>query len=282
MKNQKNKTLNSVILLTITALIAILLSSCNRDCKDLTSKELSITCPIQGVIIDGPWDVNIVQDSVTNSAVIEYCSSREDKITAELLGGYLHLKIRGVFRNKVLRANINATSLEKIEASGAATIRTSGYFGGLNDISLSGATTLNGLSGEGNFTTLTLSGASTIKDFKFIGNTMNANLSGASNVKFTNMDIEYFTVDCSGASKLESSGYAAKTSFTASGASDLETLRLESEDLDVDLSGASTAAILVNNAIKGRLVGASTLKYKGTANVSNVSTSGGSTIISLN
>jgi hypothetical protein len=281
MKNQKNQTKNSLLLLTIVALVAILLSSCNRECKDLTSKELSITGPIQGVIIDGPWEVNIAQDSATNSAVIEYCSSREGKITAELLGGYLHLKVRGGYPFKVLRANINATSLEKIEASGAVDMRTSGYFCGLNDIALSGASTLNGLLGEGHSITLALSGASTVKGFTFTGNSFNANLSGASDAKFSSKNLEYCTVDCSGASKLAGSGYAAKTSFTGSGASDIETLSLQSENLDIDLSGASTATVWVNNTIKGRLEGASTLKYKGTKDVGGVTISGGSKLICL-
>lgn len=293
MKNPKKQTKTHLILFAIAAFMVILFSACKegcrncKDCKDITTREVSITNPIVGVIFDGPWDVNIVQDSLSNSAVIEYCSSHENQIVAELLpNGYLHLKVRwGNYHHHrdVLRANIKATSLEKIEASGATSIRTTGYFGNINNISLSGASDINGLLGAGTSTMLTLTGASTIKDFSFTGNNMNAELSGASDLKCTNLVLDYFTADCSGASTMRSwGGNITKASFNGSGASDFETLEMRLDDLDIDLSGASNATVLVNNVIKGKLTGASTLKYKGAANVSGVSTSGSSKIICLN
>lgn len=246
MKNLRKETRSSLILLTIAAIVAIQLSACKKHCGDRTTEEVSITGQIQGVIIEGPWEVTITQDNADNSAILEYCSCGKNEISAQLLSnGYLHIKISswGHFHsNDVFRATINATALKKIEASGAADIRTYGNF----------------------------SGSSTDID-----------LSGASKVNFEAMNVEYCTVNCSGASTFKGGGYATKTSFTGSGASKLKTLSLVSENLDIDLSGASEVEVTVNNAIKGRLSGASTLKYKKAKNVSGVSTSGGSKIIKL-
>jgi len=276
------KTKNLPILLAIAATIAILMSACCKDdtCKDgkLTQREVSITGEILGIIVEGPWNVTITQDSTNNSAMLEYCASVENKIKAELRSnGYLHIKISSVGTShcKTLRANINATTLEHIKAAGAATIRTSGHFYSVGEITLSGASTVNRLSCNGDYAKLTLSGASTLKSFTFNGIGIDANLSGASNATLNNVNIDYCKVNSSGASTFNGSGYATKAIFTGSGASTFKTLNLISENLDIDLSGASIADITVNNSIRGRLTGASVLKYRNATNV-NVDVSGGS------
>jgi hypothetical protein len=290
MNNLKKYTKCSLILLGTAFLFAVVFSSCGKECrsckecKDLTVEELSITKDIQGVIIEGPWEVNITQDSSINSASIEYCSSAKDKVISILLpNGYLHIKISTIghshcYSNIVFRANINAVCLEKIEASGAADIRTYGHFCSLKDISLSGASSVNGLSCEGFAAKIDLSGASILKAFTFFGNSIDAEISGASEMRFNTIDIDYCAVNLTGASIFSGGGYAVKTIFDASGASDFKTFNLESENLDIDLSGASEAEVTVNNTIKGRITGASTLRYRGGANVSGVSTSGASSI----
>jgi stress response protein YsnF len=191
----------------------------------------------------------------------------------------LHIKVKGSIRSHHhFTATITATDLVAVEGSGATTIRTTGVYKG-SDITLSGASTINGFFCEGNSTKIKLSGASTLKNFTFTGNSMKATLSGSSNMSF-DTEVEYCEVDCSGASKFEGSGYAAATSFNGSGSSSFKTLSLESENLDVDFSDASTGEVTVNNKIKGRLSGASTLKYKKATDV-NVDLSGGSKLIPL-
>ncbi|MCL2290658.1 MAG: DUF2807 domain-containing protein [Bacteroidetes bacterium] len=279
------KKTKKLSLLLIVA-IAILLSACHKDCKDdkLTQREVSITDKIKGIIIEGPWDVTITQDSANNKATLEYCVSVENKIKSELLSnGYLRIRISSTGNSncRTYRATINAALLEKIEASGAATIRTYGIFNSHSDISLSGASKINGLVCKGDYARLTLSGASKLENFTFTGNSMEATLSGASVLKFSNVDISsYCTVAASGASTLNGSGYASKTTFTGSGASTFKTLSLESENLDIELSGASTAEATVNNSIKGKLTGASILRYQKATNV-NVDVEGGSKLIRI-
>ena len=290
MNHLSKQTQRSLILLCAAFLCAVVFSACRKDCitcNNLTVEELSITKDIQGVIIEGPWEVTITQDSSENSASLEYCESVKNKITGKLLpNGYLQIKVSTVghshcYSRSVFRANINAVCLEKIEASGAANIRTYGHFCSLNDISLSGASSINGLSSEGTSVKIDLSGASNLKTFSFVGNSIDATISGASEMRFDNIDINHCNIDLSGASIFNGGGYAVKSVFDGSGASTFKTFHLESENLDIELSGASNAEVMVKNTIKGRLSGASTLKYKGNANVTAVSTSGASTIIKV-
>jgi hypothetical protein len=283
-KMKKTKTLS--FLFGSLAAIAILLTACCKDdksCRDSTSvtQVVPVSSDILGIIIEGPWDVSVTQDITKNDATIEYPACFENKVTATLRSnGYLHIKVRGSIRSHYhFSATISATDLVTIEASGATTIRTTGIYKG-SDISLSGASTINGFFCEGSSTKIKLSGASTLKNFTFTGNSMKATLSGSSNMSF-DMEVEYCEVDCSGASKFEGGGYAAEASFNGSGSSTFKTLSLESENLDVDFSGASTGEVTVNKKIKGRLSGASTLKYKKATDVSGVELSGGSKLISL-
>jgi len=287
MINRKNQR-KSLVLLAIAAIVAIEFSGCGKDCYEcqvFTTEELSITDKITGIIIDGPWDVTITQEDTDNSAVLDYCVSEKSKVSARLLSnGYLHIRVstrRNVHHND-FRATIQAASLKKIEASGAASIRTYGHFCSLENISLSGASAVNGLSGEGFFAKIKLSGASTLKDFSFDGNSINADISGASNANFDNLNLEYCKVDCSGASVFAvRKAYVPECLFIGSGASSFKTRNLESENLVIHLSGASTAEVTVNNTITGSLTGASMLKYRKAVNVSGVSTSGASKISRL-
>ena len=290
MSNFKKQTRSSLIVLA-AFFVAILLSTCikvnnyNDKCRNTSTEEITITGEITGVIIEGPWDVTITQDSSYNNVVIEYCDNKNHKVSAKLLpNGYLHVKLSysgNVDHNHVFRATIQASSLEKIDASGAAGIRTYGHFGSLENISLSGASTVNGLSSDGYSAKIKLSGASTLKAFSFVGNSIDADISGASQANFDNVNLANCEVDCSGASTFKSSGYAGEISFKGAGASNLSTRNLESENLYIDLSGASEADVTVNKTIKGRISGASTLKYKKATNVSGVSVTGASRIVKL-
>jgi len=249
--------------------------------NELVQKELRISEKIKGVIIEGPWEVTITQDDMNSSAEIEY-NVPHSKITTEIRSnGYVYIRANslGSHRNKTLNATINAAQLEKIKASGAATIKTHGQFFSDCNISLSGASQLDGFSCEGGNTNISLSGASKLKNFAFKGNRADIDISGASKIDILDMNLTRLIVSASGASKIYGEGSAAEISLTASGSSHFNFYAIESDFLDLSLSGASSAEVTVNNTIKGSLTGASTLKYKNTENVSGVSTTGGSKII---
>ena len=246
-------------------------------------QESRITGEIKGVIIEGPWEVIIMQDSNDNNALIEY-NIPESKITTELRpNGYLHIRANSVgsYYNKVLKATIHAASLEKIEARGAATVNTYGQFASHCDITLSGASKMDGFSCEGDYASSTICGASKLQNFTFIGDRLDADVSGASKIDILAMNVKRSSVKLSGASHFNGNGYAAKSSFTGSGASAFDAFKLESENLTIKLSGASSAKVTVNQTITGNLTGASVLKYKNAENVRGVSTSGSSKVISV-
>jgi len=282
----KNQTKKSTLLLTIVAAIALFFSACDRDSEkyDLIGKELIIHDAIKGIVIDGPWEVTFTQDDENNSAFIQY-NVPDKKIRADLWpDGYLHIFIYNLsnYRNVKLKATIKAATLEKIDGSGAAIIYTYGNFNSSADISLSGASILDGYACEGDNEVIYLSGASIMKRCSFKGKSIDATLSGSSNVFYSNIEVERCTVKASGASIFNGSGYAEKTDFNGSGSSTFLTFELASENLDIDLSGASNGEVTVNHKIKGTLSGASILKYKKAEDISGVSTTGGSKIIKVN
>jgi hypothetical protein len=68
-------------------------------------------------------------------------------------------------------------------------------------------------------------------------------------------------------------------SARASGASHLALERLEVDGLEVELSGASNAEVLVRRTISASLSGASSLRYLGSPTLTRQDTSGGSSIM---
>jgi len=269
MKNQIKQLRKLAAFVAFAATVGILLNACHKT-GPLTKEEIPLDGEIKSVFIDGPWDVVIEQNSGNNSAVIEY-NVPKDKIVAYYYNNNGHLLIRvssvGNYRNVVLRAKIAAASLENIEASGAATIETYGQFQNATDISLTGASKLKGFSCEGEFANIILSGASKLEPFSFKGKRLEAVISGASVLNLRKIDVDYCTVNASGASYFLGNGFADRASFVGSGASTFSAFNVGTANLDIDLSGASYAEVNASQTIKGRLTGASTLKYRDIASL---------------
>jgi len=153
--------------------------------NEITQKEIKISEKINGVIVEGPWEVTITQDDANNSAEIEY-NVPHSKVTTEIRSdGYLYIRASslGCNRNKTLNATIHTASLEIIKGSGAANIKTFGVFPSGCDVTLSGASELSELTCKGDKAKITLSGASTLSDFTLDGNCVEIHLSGASSAE---------------------------------------------------------------------------------------------------
>ena len=226
------------IFLTISIVMSLFLLP---GCGEMTNLEINNPELIKGIVADGPWDITVYQSEKPN-VQIDYKDSYD--ITAEVRSdGYLHLKAK----TRILRPNLKKDLqvvlelpyIEHIKASGACDISFNGTF-------------------EGNHCKIDLNGASDVKHFDFYGNSLNLDLDGASNCSM--------------------SGEANNVKMSGSGASDIRMYNLTTETLDVNLSGASDAEITVNERITGKLTGASTLKYRGNADRSDVKTSGASDI----
>ena len=224
----------------LIASIAISLFSL-AGCGEMTSLEVDNPELIKGIVADGPWDITVYQ-SETARVDVDYKDSHD--ITAEVRSdGYLHLKVKKHVLKPSFKKNFKAVVeipyIEHIKVSGACDISLNGEF-------------------EGEHCKINISGASNVKSFDYYGNTIDLDLGGASECRMN--------------------GEASHVKISGGGASDIKMLNFSTETLDINLSGASDAEITVNERITGKLSGASTLKYRGNAEHSDVKTNGASNI----
>lgn len=116
---------------------------------------------------------------------------------------------------------------------------------------------------------------STIEGFTN-GRTLDVELSGASK-SVIDSDWDRINVDLSGASDLVLHGQGLTLAGELSGASRVDAFDYPVDNVDLDLSGASTARVLVGKTLRVNASGGSTLRYRGTPELrSNIS--GGSTV----
>lgn len=127
----------------------------------------------------------------------------------------------------------------------------------LRDVTLEAALTVTSLSG------INGSGASDIRiEDALSGDGLEVDLSGAS---FLSGPVAMQSIDAtvSGASEVLLTGEVDVLTVDASGASQLALLELAIDQLDVELSGASSADVAVSGTLSANLSGASSLRYKG-------------------
>ena len=125
---------------------------------------------------------------------------------------------------------------------------------------------------------INLSGATkgTIKGFSS-SHDFNLDLSGESGLDgdLAAGDIDF---DVSGASTVKLDGSAQDIDVDASGASRVKLAEFSVNNADVTLSGASTGTVNLSGKLDANLSGASKLSYIGKPTMSNINTSGGSTL----
>jgi len=103
-------------------------------------------------------------------------------------------------------------------------------------------------------------------------------VSGASDFK-GEVVADRLEVDLDGASSIDVTGSVSFLDAELSGSSDLLDFGLDVSNLDIDLSGASTAFLSVEETIRVKASGASTLNYKGDATILKSELSGSSRVI---
>lgn len=101
--------------------------------------------------------------------------------------------------------------------------------------------------------------------------------SGASKVTVADLKNSSFTVDTSGASKVELAGETSDLTVDVSGASKIDAEALNAVNAHVDASGASKVALAVSGDLKTDASGASKITYVGSPTVSK-NTSGASKV----
>ncbi len=124
------------------------------------------------------------------------------------------------------------------------------------------------------------SGAATIKVKGGVKvNRFTANASGAAQVSVEGLDSSQAVASAAGACHVVLSGSAASLKVDASGASEVKAQALQADDAQVSTSGASNVAVLANKSVSGNLSGASQLTLNGSPATNTVSTSGASQVI---
>ena len=210
------------------------------------SKSIDGADRLKSIEATGQWTINLIQ-STKPSIKVEYPNTFSDKIVAEVRpDGTLYLgfkkNIVGTTRKQPFVATVCVPNIDEIRLSGAADIKSSGNF-------------------EGNSCTIKLQGASDVKNFNFEGKELYVSLSGSSD--------------------FEMNGKGSVVNVVASGSSDVKMSDFHTETLQVSISGSSDMSITISQKAIGTLSGASSLRYRGDADISGIKTSGSSEVIKL-
>lgn len=122
------------------------------------------------------------------------------------------------------------------------------------------------------------SGASKANVARFSGvKTMDIEVSGASQVTMS-LAAPKVTVDLSGASSLTLTGEGDVLTGDVSGASSFKGRDFSAKTVNIDASGASSAAVVASNTVNAEASGASSIRYSGGAKDVHSSTSGASSV----
>jgi hypothetical protein len=207
---------------------------------------------------------------------------------------YIGMKF-GLFTSTGTRAALTLPQLQHLSISGSSDGKATG-FDSANElqINVSGASSLDADLQAGPVN-MSVSGSSDISGRLTAANTQ-INLSGASS-----LDMQLATADAdiraegssdirgslqarnvdfglSGASTIEINGSAAGTTIKASGASDMTCPQLSLQNVDVELSGASSASIQTGGQLNIDLSGSSDLTYTGNPTIGKIDVSGSSEV----
>lgn len=203
--------------------------------------------PFSAIDVSGAIDVYLSQG---NSEAVAVSASEEkyrDRIITEVSNGTLKIyfdgnKLGWNVGNKRLRAYVSFKDVHSLEATGASSFKIDGTI-------------------SGNNLDVKLTGAS--------------NLTG--NVKFSKL-----VADINGASQIKISGSVNDIDIDARGASDVKGYDLAVDGCSVKATGASDVRITVNKEISVNATGASSVFFKGDAVMTNVHTTGASSVSKKN
>ena len=120
-------------------------------------------------------------------------------------------------------------------------------------------------------------GCDIIVDGTITQSSLSINISGGSDFK-GKVAVQDLKVESSGGSDVDISGKASRLSAEVSGGSDLNGYDLVTETTSVEASGGSDVEITVNKELNARASGGSDVFYRGSASVSEVKSSGSSSV----
>lgn len=242
MRSARRPALSAAALLAVLLLVGSLASGCAmrivRGSGELVEVEVSPEVSAFRAV-DATHSFQVTVERGDGPAVlVEADDNLDEDVIAEVRDETLHLSVRGglTLTDVTLRATVVVAEIDEVVASGAARIEV------VDEVA---------------------------------GDVLRAEASGASTVIAT-VAVRELEATASGASTVRLGGAADTAVLEADGASTIDAAGLTAGDVDVVLSGASSADVEVTGALDARLSGSSTLHYLGEPTSIDESVSGAS------
>lgn len=238
--------MKKIIVLLIASRFILSSHAQNDIVVDANASVRTVAGQFDAIKISGGIDLYLSQSDNVAIAVSAADEKFKEGIKTVIEDGTLKIFYKGEYswnkKDRKLRVYVSFKDLKKLDASGACDVKVSGT---INTSSLA----------------IQMSGAS---DFfgKVKADVVKINLGGASDAKI--------------------SGTANTLVVENSGASDLNAYDLVTDICKVKVSGASDVFITVNAELSASASGASDIKYKGTALIKDIHTSGASSVARRN
>jgi hypothetical protein len=204
----------------------------------LTTRQVTVGA-FSRVEASASFDVTIGIGS-TQAVSVRTDDNLTGRVDVHVSGGVLHIGLTSgsSIRDATLHADVTATALAGVDASGASKIHLSGRLQAQSlDLVGSGASTFDGA-----------------------------------------VELDRGSIHLSGASSARLSGSVSTLEAQLDGASEMDTPSLQVAELNAELSGASNASVSVSNTISAEVSGASTLRYGGNPRFVRKDVSGASSI----
>lgn len=213
-------------LLFFATVILLSTSSCHQltGSGNIITQDRS-TGSFEGVSAGGSFEVEVVKGP-SNKVTLECDDNLLKYIKTTVTNGVLKIstETNTGFNNAHLKVYIVAPVINFINASGAASIKSTGELKNTDKITIE--------------------------------------TSGAAHVNAT-VDAPIVDVEASGASNIELRGRTRQYTAKASGSADLKTTNLQSENADVSASGAASAHVHASVSLVVDASGAATIHYRG-------------------
>lgn len=220
--------------------VALLFNSCivGVSGNGIVEEQNRQTEEFHSVHASGMYEIHVVQDENYRLKVVAD-ENLMDLIVTEVKGGVLHISTReNIKKAKELDVYISAPYFDEFDLSGAVELDAKGV-----------------LESE---------------DLKIES-------SGAAQIELE-IEVSNLELDLSGASEVRLSGSATRVRIASSGASEMKLFDLETEQMQVNVSGASDLEINVNEDLQIEASGASEIEYRGKARISRQNLSGASSV----
>lgn len=238
--------------------------------------------PFTKIRVSGAISLYLSQGTTQGVAVSSEDESVTSKIRTEVKNGVLKIYVENGawngwnWSNKHLKAYVTFTTLEMLDVSGASNVELTDPINvGDLDLELSGASNMRGVIKAGHVE-FDLSGASN-SHIDFSASSFKLSETGASNFKGA-VNAPETDFDLSGASVTDIDGTTNNLDIDASGASNFKGNDFTASSCKVEVTGASSANINVSKEIQATASGGSSIHYSGSASITNLDVSGGSSV----